>query len=331
MFCKLKILTMNLKALRSHWALLFSITLYAFTFFSCSSFNNKKLHIKEVAKAANGKFYYDGKLFNGVLFDIFSNNEKKVEFKVKNGLYDGSYIEWNDKGDTIVIGNYSNGKKNGHFETRQLTQKFSYESDINTIVFDENYVNGILNGPYKSRTTKSNGFWIEEVKGNYKNGNKVGVWEHRLNNELIFLERNQQVEELKNAKAVVDSGSVQNLTSINTFVFGQNNSTSGGWYKLLVDNRYSSGQNIPIRIEYYYDDKLYSQEEGYLYRGAIDINGIVGPQPKYRFSNENEFCAENSENGLYDCYSYIIRLSNGDPTSYFYKVKLTENRYLQKF
>lgn len=118
-------------------------------------FSGKRILIKELVKDG-GVFYYDGKPFNGIAFQMYDEKNIKFEKSFKEGKLDGEEIYWYRNGKIDQIKNYKAGVLNGKVSARYQNGQLKVEAY---------YKNNFENGSFKS--------W-------YENGNKKEVFEYNI-------------------------------------------------------------------------------------------------------------------------------------------------------
>ncbi len=178
----------------------------------------------------NGKISSEGYMKNGqpdgFWKTYYPNGVLKSEGNRKNTLLDSTWIFFNEKGDTIEIINYRNGKKNGYnikynyeyndsgqLVKKEIVSKELYLNDKkegkayyyknNKIHLIVNYKNGVKNG-YAFEISNDtlittlyeykNGFLVfsEKINRYDKNGKKHGVWKEfypdgKLKREMYYI------------------------------------------------------------------------------------------------------------------------------------------------
>ena len=91
---------------------LLSILSICLVFVSCSP---DRVHIDELIKK-DKIYYFEGKPFTGVGFDVYSNRQLKSEGNYKDGELDGLYQEWYYDGQLEVEANYKDGQRDGLYQ-----------------------------------------------------------------------------------------------------------------------------------------------------------------------------------------------------------------------
>jgi antitoxin component YwqK of YwqJK toxin-antitoxin module len=147
----------------------------------------------------NGKFvdyYYDDdntlimKIVGGFVqnkkngkWESFIISDGKEELNsytnYSNDVEDGDFMEYNDIGDTLEIGSYSNGKLHGKYSRKTLQQVLISEGfeemPIWVIESEGQYSFGLKEGKWTEYY-----YGMKEEEGNYKKGLKTGVWNEYL-------------------------------------------------------------------------------------------------------------------------------------------------------
>ena len=101
--------------------------------------------------------YFEGKLFTGVAFDVYSEGQLKFEGTYKDGKEDGLYQYWYENGQLRFKVTSKDGKEDGLFQ-------YWYENG--QLKFERTYKDGKKNGLYQR--WDENGALIEQ--SNWKNG-----------------------------------------------------------------------------------------------------------------------------------------------------------------
>ena len=102
--------------------------------------------------------YYEGVLFNGIGYDVYTNGQLKKEIIFKDGKIDGLRESWDKNGQLKYEGNYIDGKKDGlHKRWRD-----------GELWWTKNYKNGKLDGT-------SNGYYEGKIltKKTYIDGKRI--------------------------------------------------------------------------------------------------------------------------------------------------------------
>ena len=115
--------------------------------------------------------YSEGKLFNGIGFDVYSNGKLKSEVNYKDGKKDGLHNSWNYNSQLWNERNYKDGKEDGLQRSWDEDGQLEYEG---------NYKDGKEDGLQKE--------WYEDgqfrFEKNYKDGKEDGLqisWEKMVN------------------------------------------------------------------------------------------------------------------------------------------------------
>ncbi len=104
--------------------------------------------------------------FNGIIRDYYANDEKKSQFKYKDGILEGEFIIWYKSGKIKSKGSYHNGQQIGlwqvWYENGQLASKGEYNDE------------GLKTGHWT--------FWYDDgskkSEGKYEKGYKLGKWQY---------------------------------------------------------------------------------------------------------------------------------------------------------
>jgi len=75
--------------------------------------------------------YYEGALFTGVGFDVYSDGQLKLEANYKDGKYDGLFKIYYENGQLKEEGNFKDGELDGllkvYYENGQLKEERNYK------------------------------------------------------------------------------------------------------------------------------------------------------------------------------------------------------------
>lgn len=156
------------------------IYLFLATFlFSCSE---KRVTLDELSKTG-GYFYFEGKKFTGVGFEMHNSKQVAHEIRYKDGYKDGEEKIYSENGDLIILRTYKKDEYDGPFESY-------YETDNDSVSIESKgiYKNGKIDGEYIScidcnydiSPSGEKSFKVEKlfVKGNYINGVRVGKFQY---------------------------------------------------------------------------------------------------------------------------------------------------------
>ena len=102
----------------------------------------------------------------GELLCWFANGKLKRETSLQEGEFHGEFIEFFENGDTLFIGRFIAGKKDGLCET--------FSSDGGFTKF--NYSRDTLHGDFVDRFWDVEGNKIVEITGAYERGKRSGNW-----------------------------------------------------------------------------------------------------------------------------------------------------------
>jgi antitoxin component YwqK of YwqJK toxin-antitoxin module len=150
---------------------------------SCSE---KRITIDETTKTG-GLVYYNGKPFNGIVFEMYNSKQVSHEIHYKDGEKDGVEKYFSKKGILTVMRTYKKDEYDGPYEIYYETYK---GSKVDSLLLESkgNYKNGELDGEtiecidcnQDISPTGENSFEVEKlfVKGNYINGNRVGKFQY---------------------------------------------------------------------------------------------------------------------------------------------------------
>lgn len=86
---------------------------------------------------------------NGPYIEYYSNCTKKLECFYKNGQYDSTYTEWNEKGKLKIRGFYQEGKKQGVWRHEDETIANGYKPSYNYNYVEYSYTDGTLISAYE--------------------------------------------------------------------------------------------------------------------------------------------------------------------------------------
>jgi antitoxin component YwqK of YwqJK toxin-antitoxin module len=137
--------------------------------------------------------YYEGALFNGVSFDVYSNGQLKFEANYKDGTRDGLAKGWHSNGQLRSEANYKDGKKDGlqkwWYKNGQLHLEFHYRYGEKDGLFKTWYESGQLKLERHYRDGEEDGLfktWYEsgqlETILNYKDGEYDGLYQRWYEN-----------------------------------------------------------------------------------------------------------------------------------------------------
>lgn len=105
-------------------------------------------------------------------------------FNLKDDYFEGEFLQFNSIGDTLFYGRFKNGVKEGRWTTNKCfyskkgNKNQHYLIKKNTTIAD--YTNGNFNGEYIAYSNN-----LLETKGNYRNGDKIGIWTHVVENDSV--------------------------------------------------------------------------------------------------------------------------------------------------
>ena len=180
----------------------------------------KRVSVFEIERKPTN-LYFEGELFTGIVYDIFSNGNIKEVLKYKNGNLNGLWKEWHKNGNYKYWSNtkdgkinglsrswwengvlfsettYKNGKKNGYDKTfhsngELMGAHYYYDGIIADGIFimyhddghkmtEGNYKNGNETGLWRRWYDKEYNHQLSK-EGNYKNGKKIGIWKEWYGN-----------------------------------------------------------------------------------------------------------------------------------------------------
>ena len=121
----------------------------------------KRIWEGDLVQKEGSYMYYKDERFTGLVFDLYDNNEIKIEYEMKGGLKNGGDKKWRRSGKMEFSNNIVNGKKHG-------LQERWYSNGVKQS--KQNYSDGIKNGLFQEWYTNE----ILKYKCNYNNGNKSG-------------------------------------------------------------------------------------------------------------------------------------------------------------
>lgn len=136
---------------------LLSILSFCLVFVSCSP---DRVSIDELTNKGTAELplmYYDGKLFNGIGFDFYSNGQLAEQNTYEDGKLNGTSRVWHENGQLWYQINYKNGKVNGAWKTWYENGQLKMQGP---------HINGKLNGLFQY--WDENGQLIEQ--SNWKDG-----------------------------------------------------------------------------------------------------------------------------------------------------------------
>ena len=141
--------------------------------------------------------YY--KKFSDVPFTGKTTGEKQGSFM--NGLREGLWISYYTTGELDSKGNYKNGKRTGlwvlYHRNGQLWYKGKYKNGEYEGSWLSYYNDGQVMQKGEFHSNKREGLWVTyhgngqlngklQSKGDYKNGNRVGVWDEFENKVTVL-------------------------------------------------------------------------------------------------------------------------------------------------
>ena len=157
--------------------------LFTIILFSCSE---KRVTLDELSETG-GYYYFEGKKFTGVGFEMYNSNQVKHELHFQDGEKYGEEKFYSENGDLTTLRTYKNNEYDGPYETY-------YEiydgSKIDSIVLESkgNYKNGKLDGESTEcidcrldiSPSGENSFKVEKlfVTGKYSNGVRTGKFQY---------------------------------------------------------------------------------------------------------------------------------------------------------
>ena len=148
----------------------------------------------------DNKVYFEGELFTGIVYDIFSNGNIKEVTKYKNGKHNGLRKEWYQNGKYSKWLNYKDGKLDGlwreWFENGTLSSEQSFENGKKNGHSIDFHLNGeLLNKCYYYDGIIGDGIFTmyhddgrKMSEGRYKNGEETGLWKHWYENGTLYKE-----------------------------------------------------------------------------------------------------------------------------------------------
>lgn len=151
--------------------------------FSCSE---KRVTFDDLSKTG-GYFYFEGKKFTGVGFEMYDSKQVKHEIQYKEGEKDGEEKFYSENGDLTLLRTYKKDEYDGPFESYY---EIYNGSKVDSVVLESkgNYKNGKLDGEFidcidcRSDISPSGegSFKVEKlfVKGNYINGVRTGKFQY---------------------------------------------------------------------------------------------------------------------------------------------------------
>ena len=132
---------------------------------------DRLLNEELINKGTNEKpiMFYEGRLFSGIGYDIWSNGELKYEWNYRDGLKDGLFRLWYENGKLGKQINYKDGKRNGlskrYYKNGRLEIETNYRDDGTST--QKNYYE---DGTLKSIINWKNALMDGKVEDYYLNG-----------------------------------------------------------------------------------------------------------------------------------------------------------------
>ena len=147
--------------------------------FSCSE---KRLTFDELTKTG-GHWYYDGKKFTGIGFEMYNSKQVEHEIHYKDGEKDGEEKYFNKNGQLTSLTTFKKDELDGPFERYYQTYKGSI---VDSLLLESKgtYKKGELDGEtikcIDCNYSVSDEYEDENlfIKGNYKIGIRVGKFQY---------------------------------------------------------------------------------------------------------------------------------------------------------
>jgi antitoxin component YwqK of YwqJK toxin-antitoxin module len=152
--------------------------------FSCSE---KRITFDELSKTG-GYWYYEGKKFTGVGFEMYNSEQVEHEIHYKDGEKDGEEKYYSKNGDLLILRTYKKDEYDGPYESYYDT--YNKDTKLNSLSLETKgtYKNGELEGEIIEcidcnkdvSPSGENSFSVENlfVKGNYINGVRIGKFQY---------------------------------------------------------------------------------------------------------------------------------------------------------
>jgi antitoxin component YwqK of YwqJK toxin-antitoxin module len=103
-------------------------------FTSCSQDRVLKEELINKGTQESPLFYYNGELFTGVEFDVYTNGQLKYEYTIKDGIYSGLVQNWYENGQLLSEGKAKNNIYDGlikeWYENGQLRSEMFYSNGL---------------------------------------------------------------------------------------------------------------------------------------------------------------------------------------------------------
>tara|TARA_Y100001934_G_C12099617_1_gene653280 strand:- start:317 stop:868 length:552 start_codon:yes stop_codon:yes gene_type:complete len=127
--------------------------------------NETRIWIGDLVQKEGTYMYYKDERFTGVVFDLYDNNEMKIEYEMKGGLKNGYDKKWRFSGKMEYSKNLVDGKKHG-------TQEEWHTNGIKKT--EENYKYGQKDGYFAKWAWNGN----KTYECNYVKDKKIGQETH---------------------------------------------------------------------------------------------------------------------------------------------------------
>ena len=275
-------------------------------------------HVKENAQdSLHGEF---SEVYNGIeithgqysnhkpdgkwIFKSLSGNALRI-VSLKNGLFDGEYIQFFDSGDTMIYANYKEGKRDGiqkTFHSNHLVESIGfYKNGKADGIFTDYFKNGMLSKSCEYSDGKMNGDYTlyydlagKCEEGHYVLGKKEGVFKHYypggvVRDEIEYkngLPWNLVRSQKSNGKHNKKSGSL----------------VDGNGSYVLFDN---NGKAIRKATEKngLYEGIVYDYRGGKPVRQINYVHGLKSGESKYFYDNGSLMRKENFVNDTLEGHS----------------------------
>lgn len=161
--------------------------------------NDKRILIDELINKGTEELplmYYQGKLFNGIGYDIYRNGQLRLEGEINDGKYEGKWKEWRATGELWVEHPFKNSMRDGKIKSWHQNGQLAWEGYIEKAKYVGLHKRWYENGQLKSERNWKDDKWKGLCKTYYQNGqlksqgsykgiyansssnNKVGMWKY---------------------------------------------------------------------------------------------------------------------------------------------------------
>lgn len=251
---------------------------------------------------------------NGKMINRYLDNHIKEIYNFKDGLEDGSFIEYKINGDTAVFGSYNKGLKTG------VWKQFFYNGKIEKIAtYENNKLNGLFQLYYdygKLRTTgyytegKKSGLWTwyatngaVDMKGSFLNDLQDGDWTYYYpDGKIAYTAQYKQDKAEGTWNYYYRNGA---KFKVGTFKNDEKNGNWKTWYEngnLLMDGNYVNGKEEGEWVNYW-ENKVVKNKATFK-AGALNgawasfsIKGKPTVSGEYKNGLKNKLWTEYFDNG----------------------------------